>query len=443
MTAEEPSLWAPLSAKIGIASGTADAAALQDAENLLLPQPLSGVFDEAFDIYKRNFVTLASIVAIIFLPLQTLLYALANLWLRPLAAHVSDNDTLGWTALIFGRMFVGGPEYALPGVLTILTLIVVSAPLTVALSDIYVGKPPLLRDCYRRAIPRVPRLILAWVLGLFAFFALSSVAAIVYLMVLGTLATVYTFSHGPAPEIVIGIVTYLGMPLPYILGMSIIAYSFSFTTPLIVLENASVGAVPTRNAQLVGRKRFLRCWAACTFLPVLVLGLQAIILVSSASALGALHLPPLLNFMLETSLSAVLVFFLMPYMMIFLTALYYDYRVRREGFDVRVLSADMPLPPMFGAEQPPAPLPSTNNAGSASEASFPPSPSAVFGQSTSAIPYNTSAGSAGAQASRPSYSLPAPTPAPPAASPVWNVPPAPSLAQTPADVSGPDEMDGR
>ncbi len=439
MTANEPSLWAPPSATIGSAPRTADAAALQDAESLLLPQPLSGVFDEAFDIYKRHFVTLASIVAILFLPLQTLLYALANLWLRPLAAHVTDNDTLGWTALIFGRMFVGGPEYALPGVLTILALIVVSAPLTVALSDIYVGKSPVLRDCYRRAMPRAPRLIMAWVLGLFAFFALVSVASFVYLAILGTFATVYTYAHGPAPEIAISIVTYVGLPLPYVAGMSIIAYSFSFTTPLIVLEDASVSGVPTRNALLVGKKRFLRCWAACTFLPVLVLGLQAVILASSGSALGALRLPPLINFVLETSLSAILVFFLMPYMMIFLTALYYDYRVRREGFDVRVLSADMPLPPVFGAALPTTHMPAANHIGSAQQAGYTSAATAVFGQTASAIPYAVPASPSAGQASQPTYSDPIPTPTPP----VWTVPPAQVLPASPADGSDTDAMEAR
>ena len=35
-------------------------------------------------------------------------------------------------------------------------------------------------------------------------------------------------------------------------------------------------------------------------------------------------------------------FFLAPYWVIFITLLYYDYRVRREGFDVRVLSLTSP-----------------------------------------------------------------------------------------------------
>jgi hypothetical protein len=132
------------------------------------------------------------------------------------------------------------------------------------------------------------------------------------------------------------------MILPYLFWCGIIARSFLFLTPLAVLEGLPVTYVPYRNYQLIGKKRFWRSWAATAALPILWLGFLAILNFSVSSALEALHLPSILDFIAVSALGSAIHLFLAPYWIIFLTLLYYDYRVRREGFDVRVLSLANP-----------------------------------------------------------------------------------------------------
>jgi hypothetical protein len=125
---------------------------------------------------------------------------------------------------------------------------------------------------------------------------------------------------------------------PYFSCMAVFARSFLFLTPLTVLEGLPATYVPFRNNQLVGKKRFRRSWAAASALPILLISFQAILYYSIQGALEVLHLPSIVEFIVLSALSSAIYFFLAPYWTIFMTLLYYDYRVRREGFDVRVLS---------------------------------------------------------------------------------------------------------
>jgi hypothetical protein len=57
---------------------------------VLLPRPMSAVFDEAFDLYKQHFFLLALIVATLYIPTQIILHGLETQWLRPLLTRLED-----------------------------------------------------------------------------------------------------------------------------------------------------------------------------------------------------------------------------------------------------------------------------------------------------------------------------------------------------------------
>ena len=307
-------------------------------ETITMPQTLAGVFDEAFDLYKRHFGLLAMIVAVGLIPTEILRNTVVALWLHPLDAHLSGADNASPESLIllrFGQFLFGEPRSGFAGLLALMMLVLLSAPISIAVSDIYFGKTTTVRDCYRRSRPYLMNMIggygLITLVIIGVAFAGATVVSIPAAIIAGLLAS------AGIPEI--GIVLFLVfMTLPYCFCAGIFARNFMFMTPLTILEGLPASFVSFRNFQLVGKKRFWRTFSAAAALPILWFGFQSILNASIRGALENLHLPSVANFAAVSAVGTAVHFFLAPYWVIFVTLLYYDYRVRREGFDVRVLS---------------------------------------------------------------------------------------------------------
>jgi hypothetical protein len=115
----------------------------------------------------------------------------------------------------------------------------------------------------------------------------------------------------------------------------------AFLTQIVVMERRAFTAAISRNWQLV-RGRVVQTWGS-----VLMLGLIALIVTSSVMISGAeifiyltaqsLHLNALWEDVLTNAAWGLASLLVQPLFTVFLTLLYYDRRVRREGFDVTVL----------------------------------------------------------------------------------------------------------
>ena len=301
-----------------------------------MPQTLAGVFDEAFDLYKQHFPLLATIVAVGLIPMEIVRNLVVAIWLHPLDAHLSgigNGNPDSIVLLRLGQFFFGEPRSGFAGVLAMIVLVLLSAPISIAVSDLYFGRTATVQDCYRRCRPYVLNMMWGYCQVLVVSIGVFFVGTFVVLFIIGLVTMI--FSRVPEVAIVLGVAL---MFVPYLFWCGIIARSFLFLTPLAVLEGLPATYVPYRNNQLIGKKRFWRSWAAVASLPILWLGFQAILKFSVTSALEVLHLPSIVDFIAVQALGTAIFFFLAPYWTIFLTLLYYDYRVRREGFDVRVLS---------------------------------------------------------------------------------------------------------
>lgn len=327
-------------------SAANDKNAETNAVETLLPSTLAGVFDEAFDLYKRHFAAFAMTIAAIVIPLQIVLQIVESVWLRPMALRLNAQGGAADLSLAFftylGYFLTGTPRTDSPGILTLAALAVASGAITLLVADIYSGKQPSVRTTLRGVRPYVLSLIGGWTLAGVVFLAAAAIAFTV-LSILFTLVVMATASLLGQVSETVTTIGALGMILStYAFAAAVLAYYFVFTTPLIVLERAPASQVSARNIQLAGKNRFWRTWGAVTFLPLVTLGLMMLILWSTELMLERLQLPPLINFMTDLALSTAILLFFQPYWMVFLTLLYYDYRIRREGFDVRLLSANFP-----------------------------------------------------------------------------------------------------
>ncbi len=303
---------------------------------------LSSVFDEAFDVYKKNFLSIFLMVSVVFLPLEILLHGLVNSWLVPLI-HAGDAaqtpDIMNGLTLVFGFLFTGVPQYAVPGLAALLCMTLLSGPVCIYISRIYHGKPAVLRDAFRACRRYYMKLIISWSITALGFIGI----VVTSLVVISILFTVIAIAfRGNLPDIAAILMLLLMILVPYLCGSAMAARWYLFTTPLIVLEGQPVTKIPVRNNQLIERSLFRQSWLAALSLPLITYGLLLLLLFSIDSITNLLHLTAGAEYVVQIALSTFIFLFFQPYWMIFLTLLYFNYRAKNEALDIYRLAEELP-----------------------------------------------------------------------------------------------------
>ncbi len=314
--------------------------ASEEAETLM-PRSLSGLFDEAFDLYKRHFTTIALTVACLYLPTLAIFHVMNTVWLRPLevASQEAQGDAASVAALKLGLLYI--LELCVLG----FGLILASGPATVVVAACSQGQTITVAEAFRRALPAFPRLAAHGALALFAILCASSAGLAVALFVIGVIAVVFSSVHIAALANLVAVITVIALILaPYLSGAALMARFFLLTPALTVLENLPLNALMERSGSLARAARFRRVWLAAIFLPLVTLGLQLLVSYAADSVIEALRLDPFKAFAAQSGTSALFSFLLQPYWIILLCLLYFDCRARRDGLDVSRLADAAGLP---------------------------------------------------------------------------------------------------
>jgi hypothetical protein len=254
----------------------------------LRPRSPSEIVDAAFQILRAHYGQFVTCSAIAYTPLLLLRLLVVGDPMRFLQAG-PDTIVAGGVVWSMGAAFLGGW----------LTFSLMSAVLVVCASQAYLGEEVDVGAAVRRALPRVPQVLLAAVVRFVA-------------MVLG----------------------FIAMILPV---LWVVALLFA-VTPVIVLERAGVWSALRRSASLSkGRK-----WHILN-----TLGLVAIIyyvLVIGFSLLASVFG----NFVVSTVMSAVVTVLVFPVVAIAETVLYYDARIQSEGLDIELMTGALDPSPSSG-----------------------------------------------------------------------------------------------
>jgi hypothetical protein len=270
----------------------------------LRPLGVGEVLDVAIKAYSKNARTLITIGAIVGIPFE-LLSGLIQL------STVSSADQVsGLLALQNGT---GGTDYSrarIAGLVVtaliggVVTLVITAAMLK-AVSDAYLGNPPGVRDSLRFAAGRIGSLF--WLYLLLAIgLAFATVALIIP-----------------------GIWLYV---------------AWSVATPVLLIEGLGGTAALRRSFRLVRR----RWWPTAATLVVASLMVSIV----SAVVVAVLLVIPnaidgssvLLAVIGSTIASSVTVSVVQPLKSAIITILYFDLRVRGDGFDLALLAAGLGLP---------------------------------------------------------------------------------------------------
>jgi hypothetical protein len=297
------------------------------AEVDLRPMSLGEVLDRTFSLYKRNFWLFAGIVSLPYLLLLLVNLGVAQMGKGaavdgaqgglPSAGMLAGAAAGGFTILVFYFLLTGAAHAA-----TIF-----------AVSDLYLGHTPSLRNAYGRVGTKVFRILLLFLI--FFITLVSGFAAIVF---------VGAILRSPA---ILG----LGMILGFILLVVLLCRT-AVVIPSAMLEDSGAVRSISRSFELTkghGFQIFLIFLLVAVLSYVGILIFQAPFLYLEADALKA-HQTLSMGMVVLKNLSAFLSEVLVgPIGTIAFSLMYYNLRVRKEAFDVQHLMASLGSQPAPGA----------------------------------------------------------------------------------------------
>jgi hypothetical protein len=289
--------------------------------------------DATFTMYRRNFALIASISAVVQIPYALLTWLLFELTgvaafvrspfasfntqtITPAQTQQLLNTYLGVLAVTFGLVLIS--------ILVIVPL--GEAATTRAVSDRYLDRTSSLLAAYRAAWSRLGALIVMILILIGAY--IGSIGLVVAVAVLIAVAGAGGLG---------GLLAILGT-ITLIPTLIVVYVRTVVAVPAIVLERASGWHGLQRSWRLISG----RFWP--TFGRILLLGLIASIISSVIAAIfevpGSLIFPTN-AFVFDQVASAIAAVFVGPVTYIGVTLLYYDIRIRKEGFDIEMLARSL------------------------------------------------------------------------------------------------------
>ena len=293
----------------------------------LRPLGLGDIFDEGFDLYKRNFVFLLLVTAITVVPLDIgLAFVTPRLFsvMFDLFDITANSDVSGIWLVVFTTKLV----------LFLPLFLLAVAPTVAASAGRYLEQDVTLWPVYRAWLRRLPGLLLALLLvgtaltlGLAFCGVIWAVPAVFFFFALHAYAV-----EGKGPGKALGrskglVSGYGGRVFNCLFLLALIAWviSLGVSFPLSYLVSNVLHITPGAQSLYGGAAGAGRSAEQ-----------QVVTLITQ----GLAHLV------------------LIPFLVCVATVLYYDLRVRKEGFDIELLADELRYPPLtaLGPFLPPAPV---------------------------------------------------------------------------------------
>jgi hypothetical protein len=270
---------------------------------VLRPLTLGEALDTSFGVYRSLFASLLSIsVATQGIPLALGVFVEAS-----------------------GGAMVNPGLQLLAVVLSMLLGAVGTAATTFLVAEAYLGGGLTTQQAFRRATPFIGPLI---------------VASILTVLVIGASATVVMLGMSALSLMVGSLFLAMGVGMVVAVFVSIAVFcALAVTTPAMVLEETRSATAAMGRSLALTRGHRLRIFVALFVVIFLLLiptiALSGLAIAARRSESGSVVV---LGILLLTSLLQMLVY---PFIYVLLTVLYYDLRVRKEGFDLEMLATSL------------------------------------------------------------------------------------------------------
>jgi hypothetical protein len=300
---------------------------------------IGDIIDESFDLYKRNFALFAGVVAVLQVPAQIGLAAAISIF-RP-----SIPSSTGGSELDVALVMAATAALWLAGLILFGVVVAVeSGALTAAISERYLGRHVTLAAAYRHVAPQIGRLVIAWILLGIVLFAVASVVVFSLAIVCAIVAAALLAGSGGADDSLFNMILGAACALAFgVCALAVYAWGGAFLPQIVIVEKRGHMSAITRNWRLV-RGRLTHTIGVVLLMLLVTVGSGLVLLESMQMAVEYLvrpwvHIPSPVESAIWSVWIGLIILFLQPLWMTCLTLLYYDQRVRHEGFDLAVLEA--------------------------------------------------------------------------------------------------------
>lgn len=287
-------------------------------------------------MYRNHFPLFAGVMAIpAALQIPTNLYAF-NIWARALrmeAGHGPPFD-LGALGIIYLIIL---PAMVVAGTLGL-------GAISVAVSDVYLGGVASIRGSYRKSLRRFRSLLGLLIVLFFIFAGIMTVFVIVIGLVAGAFGALGVGRGTGTAAAIVVVVAFICVVVAIVAAMVFFFMVFSLVIPALLLENASVGGALRRSITLTRGRR----WHIFLGVLLMIFVSYAVVLIVQGPFLFAMFFfvaqgsSPPFWLSLGTSISAACGSAASsPLMMIAFVLYYYDQRIRKEGFDLQHMIAEI------------------------------------------------------------------------------------------------------
>lgn len=313
----------------------------------ILDQMSTGdVIDRSVRLYRRNFTPLVLIVSV-----PTLIGYFASVTFlvgyTQLIGNVENPTTNPTSGSALVMIMLGTLSYP---VWFFVLLFTVSGLSRVVGDHIMLGEPITFRRCFSAAKKRFGDIFLMYLLSIVAFVVLYFVFVVIVLaaaLIIGLMAGVVSAAQMP-PWVVGTIVTIISLII-LAAGIFLVLYVLArivFMPQIIMIEGYKAGHAIGRAIKL-GSSNWSRVGAIILFVYFVSLSLLAAFMVPISLTLYVFDVfsaefltSPIWN-VISTSFSQVSNLLVLPLWVISFTLLYFDNRVRKEGYDLELLAREV------------------------------------------------------------------------------------------------------
>lgn len=320
----------------------------------LRPMSIGDMFDAAFRLYRAHFLTFIGIVALLQVPMTIVQFLLqfvigGEATLEVLRFSSSPPTTIRPGADLFEIFPVNSfiTFYAITLVVAVLQGLIaqslITGALAKAISHAYLGRPTTILGAYGFGLRRFLALIGASLLiflmaiGLVALFGGCMIGGAI---VIGRVAEV---GRSPGGAILFGILAMLAVLVLMIPVALFFFIRFILSTQAIVLEGLGPVAGLARSWRLIGSSfwRALGIFILVIVLSMLMSSLPSALMLfflnlGSGGALGDGEI--IRNQALGALMSQLGLIISLPLLFSIYTLLYYDLRIRKEGYDLELMA---------------------------------------------------------------------------------------------------------
>jgi hypothetical protein len=305
----------------------------------LRPLSLGEILDRVFTLYRNHFALFVGVMAI------------------PAAVQIPSNlYSFGlWGKLIHlrpGQPPPFGPRFLTIFYLVIFPVLIVALQLglgaiALAVSDVYLGRTATIRGSYQKALRRFWSLLGLLVTIGMILVGIIFVFAVAIGVLFGGLAASGVISRTENGATIAFVLLFALVVLAFLAVAILVVMVFSLVVPALMLEGTSVGGALRRSIELTRGRR----WQIFLGVLLMLFVRYAVVLVFQGPFFAAMFLLMLKGgppgwLTLATSISTACGSAISsPLTMMAMVLYYYDQRVRKEGFDLQHMIAQIESTP--------------------------------------------------------------------------------------------------